>query len=69
MDNYPGFRPEGRMQEGVKVEIPADRYMAMGDNSASSLDSRYWGSIPAKDVVGRPLLIYYPFTKRWGPAP
>lgn len=69
VDNYPGFRPEGRMQEGVKVEIPADRYMAMGDNSASSLDSRYWGSIPAKDVVGRPLLIYYPFTKRWGPAP
>jgi signal peptidase I len=55
--------------EGVKVEIPPDRYMAMGDNSASSLDSRYWGSIPAKDVVGRPLLIYYPFTKRWGPAP
>lgn len=69
VDNFPGFRPEGRMQEGVKIEIPAGRYMAMGDNSASSLDSRYWGSIPAKDVVGRPLLIYYPFTKRWGPAP
>jgi signal peptidase I len=25
--------------------------------------------VPAADVVGRPLMIYYTFTKRWGPAP
>ncbi len=66
---YPGYRNEGRMYEGSKLEVPADRYAAFGDNSASSLDSRFWGTIPAKDVVGRPLLIYYPFTRRWGPAP
>lgn len=68
-DNYVGFRPEGNFTGGATVKVEADHYMAMGDNSANSLDGRYWGSIPKKDAVGRPLLIYYPFTKRWGPAP
>jgi len=42
--------------------------MAMGDNSYNSLDGRFWGYVPAKDAMGRPLFIYYPFSKRWGPA-
>lgn len=50
------------------VEVPARSYFAMGDNSNNSADSRYWGFVPAKDVAGRPLFIYYPFTTRWGPA-
>jgi signal peptidase I len=40
----------------------------MGDNSGNSADGRYWGFVPAADVIGRPLFIYYPFTRRWGPA-
>lgn len=68
-DRFPGYRWEGEMLSGHAVPVPADHYFAMGDNSASSLDGRYWGSIPAADVVGKPLFIYYPFTKRWGPAP
>jgi signal peptidase I len=67
-ERYPGYRNEGRMQLGVKVTVPEDEFLALGDNSASSLDGRYWGTIPAKDVVGKPLFIYYPFTRRWGPA-
>ncbi|HEY9154833.1 MAG TPA: S26 family signal peptidase [Opitutaceae bacterium] len=43
-------------------------YYAMGDNSYNSDDSRYWGPVPRANVVGRPLFIYFPFTKRWGPA-
>lgn len=69
--NYPGYRntgPDGRMEPGESMTVPADSFMAFGDNSASSLDSRYWGAIPEADVVGRPLFIYYPFTRRWGPA-
>src|SRR5690606_14144793 len=69
--NYPGYRntgPDGRMEPGESLTVPADSFMAFGDNSASSLDSRYWGAIPEADVVGRPLFIYYPFTRRWGPA-
>jgi len=68
-DGYPGYRNMGRYVFHGEMEVPAGQYAAFGDNSASSLDSRYWGTIPAKDVVGRPLFIYYPFTRRWGPAP
>ncbi len=53
---------------GQTVKVPAGSYFAMGDNSAESLDSRYWGFVPAKEVVGKPLIIYYPLTKRWGLA-
>lgn len=67
--NYPGYRAGGILAEGATFTVPDDSYIAMGDNSANSQDSRYWGTVPAKDVVGRPLFIYYPFTKRWGPAP
>ena len=41
-------------------------YFAMGDNSANSYDSRGWGEVPEGDVVGQPLFILHPFTKRWG---
>jgi signal peptidase I len=68
-DRYPGYRHEGHFGPGDQIVVPEHQYLAMGDNSASSLDGRYWGAIPAQDVVGRPLFIYYPFTKRWGPAP
>jgi signal peptidase I len=54
--------------KGEKLTVPADGFFAMGDNSGNSLDGRYWGFVPAKDAIGRPLFIYYPFTKRWGPA-
>lgn len=71
---FPGYRNGPRdegsiLRAGEVYTVPPDSYVALGDNSANSQDSRYWGTVPAKDVVGRPLFIYYPFTKRWGPAP
>ncbi len=48
------------------VTIPANSYFALGDNSANSLDSRYWGFVPADNVVGRGLFVYWPFTSHWG---
>jgi signal peptidase I len=67
--NYSGYRASGILAPGQVYTVPAESYIALGDNSANSQDSRYWGTVPAKDVVGRPLFIYYPFTHRWGPAP
>ncbi len=67
--DFPGYRSLGVLAEGMEFQIPEHEYMAIGDNSASSLDGRYWGTIPEKDVIGRPLFIYYPFAKHWGPAP
>ena len=65
---YPGYTAGGLLDFGEVVEVPGNAYFAMGDNSPLSKDSRYWGFVPDKDVVGRPLFIYYPLTKRWGPA-
>lgn len=50
------------------LRVPENAYFAMGDNSGNSADGRYWGFVPAKDVVGRPLFVYYPFARHWGPA-
>jgi len=50
------------------LTVPDGGFFAMGDNSGNSADGRYWGFVPAKDVAGKPLFIYYPFTKHWGPA-
>jgi signal peptidase I len=65
---YRGYANLWSLAEGMSVDVSKDGYFAMGDNSYDSSDSRYWGEVPRKDVVGRPLFIYYPFTKRWGPA-
>lgn len=59
---------DGLLPVGGVVKVPSNFYFALGDNSPRSLDSRYWGFVPDKDVVGRPLFIYYPLTSRWGPA-
>ncbi len=52
-----------------KEHMVTDRhYYALGDNSANSFDSRGWGEVPEKDVVGKPLFILHPFTSHWGAA-
>lgn len=66
---YRGYFAIESMTFGNKIEVPENKYFALGDNSGNSSDGRFWGFVPEKDVVGRPLMIYFPFTRRWGPAP
>ena len=46
--------------------IPSKHYFAMGDNSYHSSDSRDWGPVPQQNIMGRGLLVYWPFTRHWG---
>jgi signal peptidase I len=46
--------------------VPQNGYFALGDNSYNSYDSRYWGTVPEANLVGRGLLVYWPFNWHWG---
>jgi signal peptidase I len=41
-------------------------YMVMGDNTVSSLDSRFWGDFPESSVIGKYFFVYWPFSDRFG---
>jgi len=47
-------------REGEKILVPKDSYFVLGDNSASSQDSRYWGFVPKGNILGKAILIYWP---------
>ena len=48
--------------------VPKDEYFMLGDNSENSRDSRFWGTVPRKNLVGRAFLVWWPFSRRWGVA-
>ncbi|MDD5439926.1 MAG: signal peptidase I, partial [Candidatus Omnitrophica bacterium] len=50
-------------KEGVPITVPKDSYFALGDNSANSVDSRYWGYIPAGNLTGKVFVIWWPITR------
>lgn len=56
------------LRKDAVMTVPKDGFFALGDNSPDSKDGRDWGHVPMKDAIGRPLFIYYPFTRRWGIA-
>ncbi|HYE31961.1 MAG TPA: signal peptidase I [Methylomirabilota bacterium] len=47
-------------------EIRPKHYLAMGDNTLASWDSRSWGDLPQENVIGRAFFVYWPITDRFG---
>jgi len=45
---------------GEKIVVPPDAYFVLGDNSATSKDSRYWGFVPKNNLLGQAMVIYWP---------
>lgn len=67
--NYQGYKNAGHLSSpNCSWSLKDDQYFAMGDNTGNSLDSRYWGSVPKRNLVGPAVIIYWPFSKRWGLA-
>ena len=48
-----------------EITIPEGQYYMMGDNRAESADSREWGPVPKKWIIGKAFVTYWP-PGRWG---
>jgi len=47
------------------IIVPPDHYFMMGDNRDHSNDSRWWGVVPYRNIVGKPWFIYLSWDKNF----
>jgi signal peptidase I len=43
----------------MPIKVPEDETFMMGDNRDHSNDSRFWGTVPYKYIVGKPWIVYF----------
>lgn len=48
---------------GQQITVPGRSLYVLGDNSANSRDSRYWGFVPRSNLVGRAIVVYWPLSR------
>ncbi len=77
-DGYRGYANGGYDEKGrfaaalilsgaeSRFRVPPKTYFAMGDNSFNSYDSRGWGPVPERNLVGRGFFVWWPFNAQWG---
>jgi len=62
--------PSGHPMNAFYKKVEEGHYYMMGDNRDNSADSRFWGSVPYKNIIGKPWFIYFSWdndkkTVRW----
>jgi signal peptidase I len=52
-----------KLLSGETLTLDHDYYIAMGDNTKNSLDSRYWGYVQDNRIKGKILVRFWPLYK------
>ena len=48
------------LQDGQEMIVPEGEYAVLGDNRPNSSDTREWGFLPKREIIGRVIVRYWP---------
>lgn len=49
--------------EGIETRVPYKSVVVLGDNRTNSSDSRDFGPIKEEEIIGKAIMVYYPFSE------
>ena len=57
---YSGHTEYSKLRYDLPITVTPNHYYMLGDNSINSRDSRAWGELPQKNVIGHSSIVYWP---------
>lgn len=61
VENFPNREACDYSYDKFTCIVPTGNYFMMGDNRDNSADSRYWGFVPDKNIVGKAIVVWMNF--------